>query len=41
MKDKLSAKILEEFPALSPKTYICQTDDKNKNKKAKGRKRKL
>ena len=39
MKDKLSGKILEEFPALSPKTYICQTDDKNKNKK--GRKRKL
>ena len=29
---------MEEFAALSPKTYICQTDDKNKNKKAKGRK---
>ena len=38
MKNALNGKILTEFAALRPKRYSYLTDDKDKNKNAKGAK---
>ena len=38
MKDKLGGKIITEFVTLRPKTYSYLTDDRKKDKKAKGTK---
>ena len=39
MKDELGGKIITEFVALRPKTYLCLTDDCKEDKKAKGKKK--
>ena len=39
MKVKLGGRIMKEFRALRPKTYVYQTDDDNEVKKAKGTKK--
>ena len=38
MKDELSERIMIEFATLRPKTYTHLTDDKDENKKTKGKK---
>ena len=39
MRDEPGRKIMTEFSALIPKTYSYLTDDRDEDKKAKGKKR--